>query len=56
METVDLPNGNFSFKIRARTNDNLDNQVSSGEKLGATAETRRLSGDAVAKNPENPYA
>lgn len=44
METVDLPNGNFSFKIRARPE--VNNHVSSGEKMGATAETRRLSGDA----------
>lgn len=44
LETVDLANGNFSLKIRARPEN--EHQVSSGEKMGATAETRRLSGDA----------
>ena len=44
METIDLPNGNFSLKIRARPENEL--HVSSGDKMGTTAESRRLSYDA----------
>jgi hypothetical protein len=42
LETVDLPNGNFSMKIRTKV-DNIDLQVSSGEKLIGTSDTRRMS-------------
>lgn len=42
LETVDLPNGNFSMKIRTKV-DNTDLQVSSGEKLIGTSDTRRMS-------------
>lgn len=44
METIDLPNGNFSLKIRAKPENEL--HVSSGDKMGTTAESRRLSYDA----------
>jgi hypothetical protein len=44
METIDLPNGNFSLKIRARPEN--EPHVSSGDKMGTTAESRRLSYDA----------
>jgi hypothetical protein len=54
LETVDLPNGNFSLKIRTKleTTNVHDPQVSSGEKMIGTSDTRRMSHETQAHKNE----
>lgn len=54
LETVDLPNGNFSLKIRARVGESIigDLQSNNVEKFTTTSDTRKLSGDEITKRKQ----